>query len=117
MTPVQKHRLALGSLLYQLRTHQGVTQTDLARRANVSQPTVSRTERGRKGTQVFELAALAQALGTSLGPLLSSVDVILADAKRVADAIKPGSFERLDVTGVIVFATAHALKEKLVLSP
>jgi transcriptional regulator with XRE-family HTH domain len=48
------------------RKEVGITQTELARRLNVSQPVIAALEAGRKNPTVGQLAAVADALQVGL---------------------------------------------------
>jgi ribosome-binding protein aMBF1 (putative translation factor) len=58
--------LALGQLVYDRRTQLGITQAELAARAGMTQPQLSRLESGGATPTVPLLARLAQALDAEL---------------------------------------------------
>jgi ribosome-binding protein aMBF1 (putative translation factor) len=58
--------LALGQLVYDRRTALGITQAELAARAGMTQPQLSRLESGGATPTVPLLARLAQALDADL---------------------------------------------------
>ncbi|RMI33014.1 helix-turn-helix domain-containing protein [Nocardia stercoris] len=66
-------REVLGRRLRTLRLDQGDTLVETARRAGVSPQYLSEVERGRKEPSSEMIAALAGALGTSLGELTGQV--------------------------------------------
>ncbi|MFD3595010.1 helix-turn-helix domain-containing protein [Nocardia sp. NPDC058640] len=66
-------REALGERLRALRLEQGCTLVDTAGRAGISPQYLSEVERGRKEPSSEMIAALAGALGTSLGELVAQV--------------------------------------------
>lgn len=88
MPPVAPHAdaiEALGRAIRALRTAMGWSQADLARRARMSQPTVSAVERGRVGDVTFETAwRLLAALGARAS--LAIDPPYLGDRTRQADA-------------------------------
>ena len=69
-----------GPLLEQVRRRNGLTQTDLARRAGTSQPVVSAYERGHRDPTFGTLRRLVEAGGAELR--LDAVDAS-ADMDRV----------------------------------
>ncbi|MBC7301736.1 MAG: helix-turn-helix domain-containing protein [Nocardia sp.] len=71
-------REALGERLRALRLEQRSTLVDTAGRAGISPQYLSEVERGRKEPSSEMIAALAGALGTSLGELVAQV----ADSMR-----------------------------------
>ncbi|MFE1593908.1 helix-turn-helix domain-containing protein [Nocardia sp. NPDC058705] len=66
-------REALGERLRALRLEQRATLVDTAGRAGISPQYLSEVERGRKEPSSEMIAALAGALGTSLGELVAQV--------------------------------------------
>lgn len=56
--------------LAELRKRKGMTQSDLAERVGVEQPTVQRWERGKREPSFEQLFALADALGVEPGALI-----------------------------------------------
>lgn len=52
------------------RTRRGWTQSDLCRRARLSQPQLSRYETGDRTPSVSHLAAIAKALGCTVDDLI-----------------------------------------------
>lgn len=61
----------LRRLLKDLRLEQGVRQTELAERLGVPQSMVSKFETGERRLDVVELKRVAEALGMSLGEVVS----------------------------------------------
>ncbi len=57
---------SFGDLVRILRQGKGVTQPELARRVGVSQPVVSKWERGRSTPQQVTVQRVAKALGVSI---------------------------------------------------
>ncbi|MFD7855881.1 helix-turn-helix domain-containing protein [Streptomyces microflavus] len=88
----------LGQAVYDRRTALGLAQTELARRARMSQPQVSKLELGGSMPTVPLLARLARALDAdfSLTPLGEGVRVsfIPHDPARTEAATEPPSQER-----------------------
>lgn len=62
---------AIGARVHALRSGRGLSMRDLARQAGVSQPFVSKLERGQQLPSVTTLYALADALATTPGELLA----------------------------------------------
>jgi transcriptional regulator with XRE-family HTH domain len=79
----------LGEGLRRLRQDRNLSQTDLARLADVSPSAISQTESGRRGLSLDTLVVLAERLGVSLDELLArepSADYVLARRDRLARA-------------------------------
>ncbi|WP_024803207.1 helix-turn-helix transcriptional regulator [Nocardia sp. BMG51109] len=86
-------REALGERFRALRREQGETLAETAGRAGVSPQYLSEVERGRKEPSSEMIAALAGALGTSLGGLTEQVADELRRQRRLALA-RPGASRR-----------------------
>lgn len=71
-------RLRLGAELARLRKQRGMSQVELARIVDLDSNTISRIERGRKGSSDKTRVALAQALGVQLHELLGYTGVKVA---------------------------------------
>ncbi len=82
-------REVLGERLRELRRDRGETLAETAGRAGVSPQYLSEIERGRKEPSSEMIAALAGALGTSLGGLTT----------QIADRLRPVSVPVLPFTG------------------
>ncbi|MFI1459462.1 helix-turn-helix domain-containing protein [Nocardia carnea] len=83
-------REVLGSRLRALRNSQRETLAETAQRAGISPQYLSEVERGRKEPSSEMIAALAGALGTSLGALTQQVAHELRFRSRPA-AERPGA--------------------------
>ena len=57
---------ALGGAIYQRRTDLGLTQADLARRANVSRQWLVAVERGKDTAEIGRVLAVIRVLGLQL---------------------------------------------------
>lgn len=77
-------RLAVGSVLRDWRTDQGLRLSDVAERARVSVQYLSEVERGRKEPSSEVLGAVTEALGGSLTDLALGVarHLAVADGRR-----------------------------------
>lgn len=71
-----------------LRRLRGLTQTDLAEMVSLTQPTISRAEKGDDGTTLGTYRLIADALGTSLADLFT-------DDRTKAEAELLFAFRRL----------------------
>ena len=58
--------IAAAEIVYQMRTHAGLTQTELARRMGSAQPFVSAIERGARVPTLPTLQRIASATGNRL---------------------------------------------------
>lgn len=94
-------RLAVGSVLHDWRTDQGLRLSDVAERARVSVQYLSEVERGRKEPSSEVLGAVTQALGGSL------TDLALGVARQLAAA---DGRRRTAVAGPVRIAQVHELR-------
>lgn len=94
-------RLAVGSVLHDWRTDQGLRLSDVAERARVSVQYLSEVERGRKEASSEVLGAVTQALGGSLA------DLALGVARQLAAA---DGGRRTAVAGPARIAQVHELR-------
>lgn len=67
---------ALGAVIRELRTKQGVTQEDLAHEAGIRVGTVSLIERGKSNPAWGTVKRIAHALGSTVGEVAKRVDRI-----------------------------------------
>ena len=67
-------RIRFGQNLRQARVAVGLTQAELARKACLSENTISRLERGQSGMSVLTFVALVNALETRPAHLLSGIE-------------------------------------------
>jgi len=65
---------ALGKAVRQLREKRGYTQTDLAAKASIADPTLSMIERGRSNPTWATVRDIADALGVSMADLAKLAD-------------------------------------------
>ena len=68
------NRIRFGQNLRQARVAAGLTQAELARKAGLSENTISRLERGLCGMSVLTFVALVNALETRPAHLLSGIE-------------------------------------------
>ncbi|MGW5414808.1 helix-turn-helix domain-containing protein [Actinomadura geliboluensis] len=79
--------LALGRAIYARRTELGVSQTELARRAGMRQPAVSRIESGGGGVPTLAvLNRLGHALGLRFRVIVGEGDAGAAETELLATA-------------------------------
>ena len=64
--------LALGAAIRDLRSRKGLSQEELALRAEVDRSYMGRVERGDNNVAVLTLARIAKALGVSLAKLMAA---------------------------------------------
>lgn len=67
-------RIRFGQNLRQARVAAGLTQAELARKARLSENTISRLERGHCGMSILTFVALVNALNTRPAHLLGDVE-------------------------------------------
>jgi transcriptional regulator with XRE-family HTH domain len=77
----ERPQSALGKAIRQLREKRGYTQTDLAAKAGVADPTLSMIERGHSNPTWATVRDIADALGVSMGQLAKLADKLAADQK------------------------------------
>ena len=70
MLAVQKHRLLLGEAVRGKRKKAGLSQEELAEKADLSTVFISRIERGKESPSVDNLVKIAQALGARVRDLV-----------------------------------------------
>lgn len=75
--------IPLSRALYLWRTERGLTQEELARRAEVSRPNLSGMERGRREVSLQTLRRLASALGITPGFLVDGVGPLSRPLSRL----------------------------------
>jgi DNA-binding Xre family transcriptional regulator len=73
----------LADSLRRLRERSAVTQTEMARRLGISQPTLNRLENAAQNTTLKTLGTLCRALGCSVGDLFAG-DITLRRSRRQA---------------------------------
>lgn len=78
------YALVVGAMVTQLRTRHGLTQVDLASRLGITQPTMSRIERGQGRPGPFEMRGIADAFGLTTAELTSLIDVAYERAVKAA---------------------------------
>ena len=72
----------LADALRRLRKEAGLTQTEMARRLGISQPTLNRLETARQNTTLRTLTQLCSALRCKLGDLLDGRVSVKAARRR-----------------------------------
>lgn len=99
-------REALGLRLRELRQEQRRTLAETAGRAGVSPQYLSEVERGRKEPSSEMIAALAGALGTSLGELTGQVSEALRGERVTSTrpAVAPARTPRAGVQAMLLAA-------------
>ena len=73
----------LGERVRYLRTLRGLSQTQLAKDAKLSQATIAQIESGRKDPSVQALRQIARALDTEVAGLFSGDDIFVFDLRRL----------------------------------
>lgn len=78
----------LGERLSYLRDSRKLTQSELSKKAKVSQSTIAQIESGKKDPSVTTLKKLASALDVHMAILFASDDVHVFDMKKMKDKYK-----------------------------
>ena len=122
----QVYSLALGLAVQQLRERKQFSQKELAEKIGVSQPTLSRLERGLGRADALTLRKVADALSLTVDHLNAQIDAALNKAEKAArqtvGKASPASESTwwdsaigvagvLGLAGLIAFAVAAALSE------
>lgn len=81
--------IALGKAIAWLREQRGVSQAELAAAVGLSQPTLSRFERGAGQPGALTMRRLAEALGTSVDDLHARVEEALKRAEKLSKGALP----------------------------
>jgi transcriptional regulator with XRE-family HTH domain len=76
--------VALGAVLAHLRESSGLSQSQLAEKTGISQPSLSRIERGAGMPDALALRRMADALGVSVNDVHSLVDQSVVQARDLA---------------------------------
>ncbi|WP_242352731.1 MULTISPECIES: helix-turn-helix domain-containing protein [unclassified Anaeromyxobacter] len=84
--PADPRVVALGQAIAFLREQRGLSQAQLAAHIGVSQPTLSRFERGVGQPDALTMHRLASTLGMSMDELHRRIDQALNGAKRASAA-------------------------------
>ena len=79
------HRMVIGKVIATLRKRKEVGQSDFAKAIGVSQPTLSRLERGQMAPDVVLFSHIADALGLSSTELHRLVEDSLERAQQAAE--------------------------------
>jgi transcriptional regulator with XRE-family HTH domain len=82
--PLDPEIVALGKVIARLREDRGLSQADLAARVGISQPTLSRFERGAGKPDALTMKKLAAELGVSVDAVNNRIDEVLAQAKKLS---------------------------------
>jgi transcriptional regulator with XRE-family HTH domain len=89
--------MALGEEIVRQRDRQGLSQTDLAKKAGINQPTLQKTESGARKTPSVQLVwKIAHALDVSVETLIVSAGSgksAALSAMRLAESAPQGSLE------------------------
>jgi transcriptional regulator with XRE-family HTH domain len=82
--PLDPEVVALGKVIARLREDRGLSQADLASRVGISQPTLSRFERGAGKPDALTMRKLAAELGVSVDAVNARIDEVLERAKKLS---------------------------------
>ncbi len=69
----------IGLRIYQLRKKLNITQSNLAEKANISDDSISRIERGERTPSIQSLSSIANALGVEIKEIFNFSDVIFKE--------------------------------------
>jgi len=122
-TDPRVYRLVLGKVVAALRKKRGISQQEFAGNIGVSQPTLSRIERGQTMPDALVHRRIAYALGISSGQLNTYVDDALERTTNAAAgatkgkqgasplALALGIAGFVGLAGLVVFAVAAIIDE------
>jgi len=103
---VRLFQIAFGALVTHLREKRDMTQAELAAKLDVTQPTVARIENGKNRVPVSKYMQLTEVFGMTLDQFHGRVQQIIDATHRAAEAIKPGSMDRVEprkLEGLVLF--------------
>lgn len=117
------YQLVLGKVIAALRSKRGLSQDAFAVKVGISQPTLSRIERGKSMPDALEQRRIADVLGLSLDQLNAYVDDAYARTRRAAEGaagkgqggsplgtvLKVAGF--VGLAGLVAFAVAAIINE------
>lgn len=95
-----------GEFIALLRREQGMTQKDLAEKLNVSDKAISRWETGKGFPETGLLMTISDALGISVGELLSGQRMEQEQVKEQTDQVIVQSFRQTDRKAATALWTA-----------
>jgi len=82
LIPATDYPAIVGLVVQSLRERKALQQAELAQRIGTSQPTVSRIERGTAMMSLEQLVALARALDSTPGAILTQADRVAERARK-----------------------------------
>jgi len=103
----------VGLVVAVVRRQNNLSQNQLAKRSGVSQPTISRIEKGEADITMPQMAAISSALKTTPGVIIDVADKIRAELERervtVASAAqdnnaRPRGWQMRSLTGAVLLA-------------
>lgn len=90
-TPLDPEVVALGKVIARLREDRGLSQAELASKVGISQPTLSRFERGAGKPDALTMKKLAAELGVSVDAVNGRIDEVLDRAKKLSANVTRGA--------------------------
>lgn len=104
------YQLVLGKVVGALRKKRKIPQEDFAKAIGVSQPTLSRIERGQSMPDALVLRRIADALGLTMDQLTQYIDEALTRTRQAAEVMtkkrKKGSALRTALAAVGIVGLA-----------
>lgn len=105
MTERQRYAEVVGLTVRHLRSRRFLTQSELARRAVISQSTMCRIERGQGVPDLWDLRSIARVLGMSVAELVERFESALASVsetpaqlvERIGSAVDAVAVDRRQV--------------------
>ncbi len=115
----------MGKIIASLRERKALSQAALAQEVGLTQPTLSRVERGQAQIDLFTFSRIAAVFGMSGSELMGRVELTLARTQQAAQGVAPvqqpdqpwwqsalsaGGLSGLG--GLVAFAVGAALEER-----
>lgn len=105
----------LGKRISNLRKSKGLSQEELAKRVNISRPSLTQIELGKRCIDIFELKALSQALSFSLDDIMSNQFqeiskhevAVLDEKKEKEERVAKVSLDVVKFKNVLLYVLEH----------
>lgn len=93
MSKQRAKKQAIGTAVQQLRKLESLSQTDLCEKTQISQPTISRIERGKSVPSMLHMSLIEDALCVEEGRLTRESNKLVDQVEKALDALLPPAEE------------------------